>query len=381
MRRSWTILSIFSLSILFASYSSAQTNLSFTTFLIRDDNAFKSRQAYDEWINNSIFQIGHQLSNDKSRLQGYYSADLYSYASNTDLNSYSHKLTVAAATDVDDYTFSLSAHANLRNYREQFIYYNVDRYNMEANLQYNPSLRQFYYAGFRLNRDEYTEFEDLDNVNYELYGKFQRFFQSRLSLTGNVSFGVKNYINQTVLEYYGIATLRSPFLRFREKPVKAGLLSASVNVGKSLMKSLGLSVALGGQWFIGDPITAYSQGIYYYTENDLYDDPYSYQGLFATLQLTKQFGIGFQAKAGIKFQNKDYAGTPALDDQGDLLGETRHDKRNEYFFYVTKKFLTGISFPSSVDLFLNLMYRKNPSNDPYYDFKDHIGLLGFSVNL
>jgi len=190
---------------------------------------------------------------------------------------------------------------------------------------------------------------------------------------------VKNYINQTVVQYFGSWLLPSRLARYREDPVKAALFSTSVNVAKSLLPGLGLSMMVGGQWFVGDPITAYSNGIYYYTENDLYDDPYSYQGIYTALQLTKQFDIGFQAKAGFRYQNKDYAGTPALDENGYLLGETRFDKRYEYFLYVTKKFQTGLKFPSSFDVFINLMYRQNPSNDPYYDFQDHIGLLGFSV--
>ena len=89
---------------------------------------------------------------------------------------------------------------------------------------------------------------------------------------------------------------------------------------------------MGGQLFIGDPIKSFSEGIYYYTKNDLYDDPYLYQDRYISLQLTKQFAIGFQGKIGSKYQLKDYAGTPALEENGELTGETREDKRNEYFY-------------------------------------------------
>ena len=138
---------------------------------------------------------------------------------------------------------------------------------------------------------------------------------------------------------------------------------------------------MGGHWFIGDPILAYSEGIYYYTENDLYDDPYSYQGPYVSLQVTRQFTFGFKAKIGVKLQAKEYAGTPALNDLAELSGEMRHDRRDEYFLFVSKRFRTNWRFPDSIDIFINLMYRNNPSNDPYYDFEDHIGLMGFSVDL
>ena len=66
MRRSF-IISLFLL--LLCSVLAAQTSALFTTYLIRDDNAFKTREAYDEWINNSAFQIGHQFSGDDYRLE------------------------------------------------------------------------------------------------------------------------------------------------------------------------------------------------------------------------------------------------------------------------------------------------------------------------
>lgn len=144
---------------------------------------------------------------------------------------------------------------------------------------------------------------------------------------------------------------------------------------------MGISLGIGGQWFIGDPIMSYSEGIYYYTENDLFGDPYSYQSQYVTLQLTKQFAIDFQGKIGFKLQKKDYAGTPALDENDDLTGNTCKDTRSEYFLFLTKKFKTGWRFPGSIGVFFNYMYRNNPSNDPYYDFEDHIGLVGFSVGI
>ena len=145
------------------------------------------------------------------------------------------------------------------------------------------------------------------------------------------------------------------------------------------MLEQGISLELGGRWFLGDPIASYTDGIYYYTENDFFDDPYAYQNYFVSLQITRQFDIGFQGKTGFRYQHKDYAGTPALDAAGDLTGQSRLDMRTEYFIYLGKKFRTGWSLPKEITVFINLMYRDNPSNDPYYDYQDQVGLLGFSV--
>jgi hypothetical protein len=232
-----------------------------------------------------------------------------------------------------------------------------------------------------LNRDAYKEFSDLDNFSYRFYAKYQRFFQNRFGLTGEIGLGIKDYMNQSVLEYFGQSIDTSAPVRYREKPVKAVMLSTSVAVTKSLATFTGVRFEIGGQWFIGDPIVSYTDGIYYYTENDLYDDPYSYQGPYLFLQLTQQFDIDFMAKIGVKVQRKGYLGTPALDAFGKIMGPNRDDGRTEYSFLISKKFLMNWPAPFGIDLFFSYMYRNNSSNDPYYSFKDHIGLLGFSVGI
>ena len=360
---------------------SAQTNIYFTSYFIRDDNAFKSREAYEEWINNSTLHLGYRFVGNTYQFQGYYSTDFLTFANNGGLNNYAHKFGVSGRLDNDEYTISIHSFARLHNYKEPYIYYNVNRYFLNASFQYNPNLKHIYSLGLTVNKDRYSEFEELDNLIYRIYVRFQRFFQSKISITGEAGLGIKNYVNQSVIQYFGVGLGPRSFTRDREDPVRATIFSLSAIIGKSITSHLGVSLGLGGQWFVGDPIMAYSNGIYYYTENDLYDDPYSYQNHYITLHLTKQFAVGFQGKIGVKYQSKDYAGTPAIGDDGNVTDETREDSRSEYFIMITKKFETGWRFPGSIDLFFNFMYRNNPSNDPYYDYEDHIGLLGFSVGL
>jgi hypothetical protein len=355
----------------------AQTSLNVTTYVIRDDNAFKTREARDEWINNSSLSLAHRFTGKNFRVQGYYSADILSYANTGNLNNIAHTIGALGVFDRDEYSLSLAAGAKLHNYQELYSYYDVNRYDLSLNLEYSPDLRYFSRYGIRISRDQYREFTDLDNLTYRIEGKWQRFFQSRLSLTGRAGLGVKNYFNQSVIQFFGI----EPFLRYREDPVKAALLSLSASAGKSLTDQLGLSLELGGQWFVGEPIQSYSNGLYYYTENDLSDDPYAYQSSYAMLQLSQQFAVGFLGKLGIRYEMKDYAGTPALDEVGELTGDTRLDYRREYSCMLSKKFTVPWRFPKSVHLFVNLMYRSNPSNDPYYDYEDKIGLIGLSFGI
>lgn len=364
------------LILLFTTPIFAQPTMSITSYLVRDNNVFEGRDSYNMWMNHSALQLGYRWIMDGIRIRGSYTLDVNQYPDQTWFNSYSHLIALNTSYDFEDNVIQINGSARIREYDETLNYYNVNQYELTAQIQNSPSLQKLSSVGLVVQRETYSEYSDLDNLTYQLFGKYQYFFQSGLSLTANAQVGVKNYLNQTMLVDYGSGTDSE---RTREDAVKAAQVASSIRIAKSITNKMGLSFEAGGQWFLGDPIEAYTGGVYYFTENDLYDDLYAYQGIYASLQLTRQFAIGFQAKLGARAQSKDYAGTPALDDEGLLLGETRKDTRREYYIATSKRIGTGWKVLSYVDVFANFMYRQNPSNDPYYDFDDQIGVIGLSL--
>ncbi|MFC1552725.1 hypothetical protein ACFL6P_09220 [Candidatus Latescibacterota bacterium] len=372
-----TILVLCTVMLTAASAVFAQTTVNYTGYLVKDDNAFKNREAYDEWINNSSLLLGHQYAGESYRFQGFYSVNFLRYNNNSDLSNYRHMAGFSGEVKnyfENDYTLDFSGILKFNQYKEQYNYYNANGYDINISLKNESSLTENHSFGLSMSQERYDEFTDIDNNSYRLWGKYQQFFRSRISLTGEASFAVKKYVNQSTIEYYG-------YYRYSEEPILSSMISLSGTVGKSITPTLGINMEVGGKRFAADPIQVYSNGIYYFTENDLYDDPFSYQDHYISFNLTKQFAVGFQSKIGVKFQSKDYAGTPALDDNGDLIGETRADSRREYSLLTTKKFTTGVKYPDAVTVFLNYMYRDNPSNDPYYNFNDNVVLVGFSVGM
>jgi len=359
----------------------AQTTFSMSYFLINDDNAYKSRTAYKEWINTASFMIGRQYSGDNFSVYGFYNGDLSFYSENEDLRNKSHQFGAAGRIIRGDVAMNFGMTGRIRRNEAQYVYYNTDSYNFFASADYKPSLSTSWSLGLTLGKNSFSEFSDIDNSAYSLYTKFRKSFQSRLSLSAECSLGVKDYVNQSVLSFFGYSGMgmnRMP--RFVEDPVKSVKFSTSGNIGKSITDNTGISTVFGGSWFVGDPIEAYTDGVYYYTENDLYDDPYSYEHYYGAFYLTQQFSIGFQGKIGVLYQDKNYSGTPALDDAGETLGGSRKDTRTEYTLQLSKKFEMDPGILSSLELFFRFMIRDNQSNDPYYDFADNVGFLGITIS-
>ncbi len=365
---------IFLVFLFFSIPVYAQMDFSLTWYLIRDDNAFKNRNLYDELINTLSLNTGRTFSIDNSSFRIYYNGDYSTFSNYKDRRNSSHKIGTAMNRLIGDKVLTtIGAYGRLRRNNAQYIYYNVDSYNFYANIRYEPDYSRIFTGGVVLAKNNFKEFSDINNNEYRIFGRYQHFFQNRLSFTGEIGLGNKKYVNQTKLNYFGI-------MRFFEEPIRATLFSANVNLGKSLTNKTGMNFGFGGQFFLGEPIEILTNdGIYYYTENDLYDDPYGYQNYFANLNFTRQFAVGFLGKIGAEYQKKDYKGTPALSMLGEVFGDYRKDTRADYYFLISKTFKTGWSFPGAVDGFFRFLIRDNASNDPYYDYFDHLALVGITI--
>jgi len=357
----------------------AQNNFSLSWFMLRDDNTFRRQTEYDELINTAVFRAGRTYTGNKFLLQCYYNAHLSVSNNFNELNNHSHQAGALYRLVRENYIIDGGIYTKVRRNRARYVYYNTDSYNVSFLLRFEPDFTNSYAFGMNMLKNKFTEFSDINNVTYRFFGRYQHFFQSRWSFASEIGLGAKNYPNQTVIVNYGTAPEMYQTSRTREEPVNALMLSAFTNIGKSLSRQMGMNIKLGGQRFIGGPIRCYINGIYYFTENDLFDDPYAYEELFFSLNFTRQFDVDFQGKIGVEIHDKNYKGTPALNEQGNYLGMTRQDLRREYFFLLSKKFDTGWKIPDSIELFMRLLIRDNSSNDLYFAFTDHIAILGFTI--
>lgn len=358
----------------------AQTNFALTYYLVRDDNAFRNRNIYDEWINTVSVYLGQNFSKTSSNFNIYYNGDLSTFTNNQDRQNNSHMIGFAPSWMFDNNkVVNFGAYARVRRNHSQYMYYNLDTYNFYGNFRYEPALTKNFTMGFALTRNNFLDFSEINNTEYRLYTRYQQFFEHRISLTGDINLGSKDYVNQKKLNFFGFLPGRMLFPRTTEEPIRATLVSGSLNLGKSLTDKTGMNVSAGGQWYISKPIQALTDQTYYYTENDLYDDPYAYENQSVSLNFTRQFAVGFQGKIGAEYQNKNYRGTPAFTINGDDSGKFRKDNRTDYYMLVTKTFQTGWRFPGTVEGFCRFLIRSNGSNDPYYHYKDHLGIIGITI--
>lgn len=381
-RTIWISILIMSVVVSFVDYAESQIGISFSWYLIKDDNIFKSRNEYSEMINTASLIISRGYSKNNFSFQPYYGIEISAFNENSDQKNNSHNFGIIGRHVSGDWVIDVMLGAQIRRNDAEFIYYNTNSFAFNIKTQYEPNLNTLYSIGLNYSKNEFTEFTEIDNLMYKFYGKIQRFFQSRISVSSEIGISVKNYVNQNIIQSFGSRSrgrISNPTGN-SEKPLNALQFSADFNVGRSITDRTGMNIAFGGTQFVGDPIKSFSNGIYYFTENDLYDDPFSYEDKYISAYLTRQFGIGFQGKVGAAYHNKNYAGTDALDESGELLGENRLDTRYDYSFVLSKKFELDWQIPFSLSVYSRFLIRQDKSNDPYYTFTDHLGIFGLTIS-
>ena len=141
MKISASKLTLLLIIIFLASPLYAQSDFSFTYYIIRDDNSFRSRNLYNEWINTFSFYTGYTFTGNSSLLRLYYNGDYSTFTNYKDRQNNAHIFGIAGIPfKSKDITINLGASANIRRNKGDYTYYDVNSYSFYANFRYEPEL-------------------------------------------------------------------------------------------------------------------------------------------------------------------------------------------------------------------------------------------------
>jgi hypothetical protein len=157
-------------------------------------------------------------------------------------------------------------------------------------------------------------------------------------------------------------------------------LSAWVNVGQGISDGTGLSMRYLQRWNLTDRGRAFVGGaVDFIGEEELFDDPYSYQSNEATLTLTQVLPWTMKMKVGGYFIHKTYA-YPSTLDYTDPSVATRADDRMGGWLTVSKSIGGDWLLFNGLDLTVGYVYLRNQSNTSYYDYSSNSLSFGISTN-
>jgi hypothetical protein len=278
-------------------------------------------------------------------------------------------------------------------------------------------------ASYRLRYRKYPNFGELGYIEHFATVGSMVFFESRTSVRLQAELGFKNYLRSvnhnsfpggtgftspSVLtvdglqgggwgggnggwgggggagrmdmgDRFGGGMDRSVEYLVYEEP-STSQLSTWINLGQGITESTGLSLRYLQRWNLTDRGRAFIGGaVDFIGEEELFDDPYSYESSELTLTLTQVLGWGMTLKAGGLYQHKSY-GYPSTLDYSDPDVADRLDTRAGGWLTITKSLGGGWLLFDGLDLSLGYVYLRNQSNTSWYDYHSNAISLGISTD-
>lgn len=362
-------------------------SLSLSFFQNATNNLFQNRYAEADQLSSLNFYLDKDLSRISIFTEGNYS---YLFQ-NPNLAYYIHDLGLDYLHPVDEKSaFYLSLAGRGAFYRSDYSDYNYLAFNFFTAFKSYISQTSILNANYSF---EYKNFKSslFDSVSHSLLVSFDKYFQTKTTLKAEIGWGYKYFLHP-YLAQAAVPEDGSQFsYRGRGKGPPSGgmryqytirtesegqgiqVFSLAGLIAQGLGNKVGLNLTGVKQWFLSgeNPFTFIEE--FYTVENPSYDK-FSWSSYQWGSQLTVLAPWNIQLKMEYTMGSKEFPGIQSLSLEGESLGVTRKDRRNQAELRVEKNF-------PRLTLFLNYSYVVNHSNDPFFEWIGHFLSAGIEWNL
>jgi len=371
------------MALLFIQSVSAQlsTNIKVSSYV--DDNLFRS----PEPVSDVLSSVGVTLSYrpQDSGMKFYYDGSFFMY---NDLSERNFSLQAVGLNSFSafgknkQHGFYWGSDLTMRFNRLEYDYYDYTQLYAYANLNFDLNF-MFLKSGYNFRYRGYSNLPDLSNYRHYVFVQLNKSFVTRTTLILEADLGHKSFAGQDLYSNTSGGRgrgmwLQTPTTVSSEIPsmTHAVLLA---RVSQSLHPKVGVFVQYRKQISLTDQ-TDYQNYEGYFQDEELFDDPFSYESDAVTTQLTWVLPWAMTIKLGGGTISKSYISEQAYTSAEDTvgLGGLRVDDANNFFvslkktFYLKKHWLNALS----VDVHYN--YIRNESNSYWYDYKN--GVLGAGIS-
>ena len=347
---------------------------------IYDNNAYGSYAEEADYITQVDVYLGSRRQDERSLVEYYYAGNGTIFAQSGTRTFAINGLGIVYAR-LGEEGSGLFARGNL-SLRMNRSYYDIYDYagaqgTINGKWYIHPSL--LLRLGYRLRWREYWNLDPYSYTEHHLFTQVNKFLPTRTTLRGDISYGYKDHPDPG-REALGYGPFERRWRRMPSAMVEPGVpdegqLVLALQVAQSLAEDTGLSLRYQTRLNTSseDYDFLYGEGLGYSDDEDVFNDPYDYEGQEWTGRLTQLFPWGLRAVLGGGYENRRYDGRPALDVSGEPIpsGALRKD-RNLFTSISVEKPLTP-----QVDAKIWYGYERNRSNDLYYHYD---GRQSFSID-
>ncbi len=277
----------------------ADTGVKASLYYSYDSNAFHNYLGLNDKIGRGNLYFNYDNEGENDILRVYYQANYFRFQNYQDRNFLYHEMGLAYVRSIAGGSYFYSGiKVSNRSNKELYNYYNYNQFLAYVNVK-SPWLGNHFQGGYRLRERTYKNLDGFSYWEHYVFLRLNRSFKTKTSLTMESSYGYKNYLAQTfVTTVYDSTFMGGRSGRMGGKRVRtivsvedvpsAQLWTSSIRVAQSVTATTGLSLQVLYRYNFNSEaryLTAIQSG--YTTEDELFDDPYSYKGLEYSAQITQ----------------------------------------------------------------------------------------------
>ena len=375
------IILIFLASVVFITNLPAQPEITVFQALSYHSNAFYNYKQLADFTNYTGIGLKHYFNGEKIQSRIFYNGDLNAFKTYSERFYHQHHFgydgLAANAANTQTLYFGLSYSRN--DFQANYNFYDswkVEGY-LNSRIEFLPNLIGRF--GYTLTHKKYVDLPEFSYQEHDFYLQGNTFFQSGTSIALLINYGLKNYIPLPI----------SPGRRGRNVAQYSDLpgvdqLVTSIKIAQSLGTKTALSLKYLNRTnpgLVAGAAAVATEGELF-TENELFDDRYGYQGHEFNLTFTHYLPFYIKMETNASLQLKNYLNRQIYNLDGDLTltNADRSDKRRIFWGRVSRG--VGAKWGlKNLELYLDAGYIQNASNDPYYQFDNIFGSLGMNLRV
>ncbi len=377
-----TVILIMALLLVQSAQAQLSANIEMSSYA--DDNLFRSPEPVSDVLSNVGLTLAYRPQD--SGMKFYYDGSFFMYNDFSERNFSLQALglnSFSAFGSNDQHGFYWGTDLTMRFNGLEYKYYDYTQLYAYANLNFDLNF-MFLKSGYNFRYRSYSNLPDLSNYRHYAFVQLNKSFATRTTLILEADLGHKSFAG---IDLYtpgsdggrgrggmwssSVATVTSTI----PSMTQAVLLA---RITQSLHTKVGLFVQYRKQ------ISLTSQADYqntdgYFQDEELFDDPFSYESDALSTQLTWVLPWTMKLKIGGGSINKTYISEQAYTSAEDTvgLGGIRSDKGNNFFVSLNKTFYLKKNWLDALSVDVHYKYIRNESNSYWYDYKN--AMLGAGI--
>jgi hypothetical protein len=369
------------ISLVILTQVNAQTTISILQEVSYYSNVFNNYKHLPDVTDFAGLSVAHLFQREQLESRLYYNGRLNMFNQYSDRFSQFHQFgydgIFTSTSERHVLYFGLRFSDN--SFQESYDYYNSRRLTLYVNSKIKFKSNIIARFGYSMKNKKYAEIPEFSYWEHILYFQGNTFFQTGSSITVYVNYGIKNYIPLTYTNGQG----RERTMETYELPAVDQLI-----LSIKLAQSLGLKTSLSAKYLnqfnpgLAAGVAAVMNVEEMFTENEVFDDRYGYQGHEFDITLTHflPFFVKLQTSAVYIWKNYHYRQIYDLSGMPILSEASRQDRRMILWTRLSRGLGSFWSL-KNLELYVEGGFVKNQSNDPYYQFNNGFGSFGLNLRV